>query len=330
MKPEWNNPEFLRQTVCKEPLTVRDGIPRYIESHYADTFGFEWQKFAETMYDSDALPNDFKKPEFITSNDWTEEFDDEWRKLPFLSNFDQKINFETAATFAAKTGFAPEELKDKLVLDVGCGSGRFLDILAKSEVKVVGIDPTSAIDSAGEILAKRGLNEKVGLVQCGIEDMPFHEETFDFIFSIGVLHHTPSIFESLRKLVKFLKPGGTLAIWIYHPVGSRRTLNRFWWRIIHNFSEKTILNFVKPFVELYPIYKLRPWGYFLKFLFPICMHPDYEMRLCGTFDSYSPRYVHLTLYPDAISYFRKLGFENIEIGPFPTSIRGRKPERREE
>ena len=211
----------------------------------------------------------------------------------------------------------------KIHIDAGCGSGRFLDVVSRSNAHLVGIDATAAIDSAARMLTARGAWGRVALLQATIEDLPFREQSFDFIYSIGVLHHTPDIARGIRHLVRLLAPGGSLAIWLYYPSGTGMTLSNFWWPILRNLPERALLAFIRPFTALYPIYRLRPWGIPLRVLFPICMHPDPEMRLLGTFDSYSPRYNWQTTYPDAIRFFEEAGLMDIQIDPFPTSVRGR-------
>lgn len=55
------------------------------------------------------------------------------------------------------------------------------------------------------------------LIQSDLTKLPFSEELFDDIFSIGVLHQTPDTEVSFKSLIPYLKPGGRIAIWVYPP-----------------------------------------------------------------------------------------------------------------
>ncbi len=322
----WRNPAFLASLLDPAQAGMeRGGIPRFVGKHYAGSFGFEWARFSETQYDREPLPADFPDPGFISADRYAPGFDHEWRKNPWIADYDRDNRFETAMSFTIKTGFRPESLAGKTVLDAGCGSGRFLDVLAAAGAQAVGIDATQAVDSAARALAKRGRQDRVALAQASVDDLPFRTACFDFIYSIGVLHHTPSVENCIRSLARFLKPGGTLAVWLYHRSGSGRTLQRIWWHLLHNLPERALLPLLKPACALYPLYRLQPWGIPLRVLFPICMHPDPEVRLLGTFDSYSPRYSWFTPYPQGVGFMKRAGLEAVEVGPFPTSVRGRAP-----
>ena len=67
--------------------------------------------------------------------------------------------------FWQATGWAPESMKGKWVLDAGCGAGRFLDVSSTSEAEVVGIDISNAIDAARKNLPER---ENVHYIQASI------------------------------------------------------------------------------------------------------------------------------------------------------------------
>src|SRR5215467_4009504 len=72
------------------------------------------------------------------------------------------------------------------VLEVGCGSGRFLKYLSDKAGFLVGVDPSNAIYAADKLI---GANDKVMLVKASADDLPFANGSFDFVYSIGVLHH---------------------------------------------------------------------------------------------------------------------------------------------
>lgn len=100
--------------------------------------------------------------------------------------------------------------QNKLVLDAGCGVGRHSYWAAKFGAHVVAMDLSDAVEETYRNC--RGLN--VDVVQADILNPPFGR-IFDFVFSIGVLHHLPDPEKGFRSLMPRVKHGGTYAIWVY-------------------------------------------------------------------------------------------------------------------
>lgn len=99
----------------------------------------------------------------------------------------QNIEEDTAA-FLAKTGFDPEEICHRLVMDAGCGGGRYTYIAARLGANVIAVDLSGAVEKTKELT---GHFPNVEIVQANLFELPFRNEIFDYIYSIGVLHHTP-------------------------------------------------------------------------------------------------------------------------------------------
>ncbi|MHB1561181.1 MAG: methyltransferase domain-containing protein, partial [Isosphaeraceae bacterium] len=88
---------------------------------------------------------------------------------------------EDEATFRVKTGLAPRDLAGRLVLDAGCGGGRYARLLGQHGARVLGVDLSSAVDKASELCA--GFPQ-VAIVQGDLLDLPVAEESFDLVYSI--------------------------------------------------------------------------------------------------------------------------------------------------
>ena len=97
-----------------------------------------------------------------------------------------------------------------LVLDVGAGSGRHSHQAAQLGADVVAVDVGGSID-----VARRNLPARVLTVQADAETLPFEEGSFDFVMSIGVLHHLPDTERALSSVVRYAKPGGGVQIYLY-------------------------------------------------------------------------------------------------------------------
>jgi len=106
----------------------------------------------------------------------------------------------------------PEFFKDKKVLDAGCGNGRFAYYAGKYAREVWAIDLGPAVEVARKNTASL---ENVHVVQADLHRPPFPPESFDFIYSIGVLHHLPDPEIAFQNLLRYLKPGGEIQIYLY-------------------------------------------------------------------------------------------------------------------
>jgi SAM-dependent methyltransferase len=150
-------------------------------------------------------------------------FGDEWLKFQHFS--DEMID-ECAREYFDIVS-ATQINKESYILDIGCGSGRWTKYLSKKVGFVEAIDPSNSIFAADNLL---GTIDNVRLTKAGIDSIPFNDETFDFIMSVGVLHHTPDPFKAMVDCVKKLKKGGHFYCYLYHNLESKSWLLKslFW------------------------------------------------------------------------------------------------------
>ena len=279
---------------CSErhSFPIQRGVPRFVESEwYAENFGFEWNVHNRTQLDTES-------------------------------------SRESEETFIQKTGFEKADLEGKLVLDVGCGMGRFSDVVSRWGGTVVGVDLTTAVDAAN---ANLGARPNVHLAQANVFELPFPEGTFDYIFSIGVLHHTPNTKEAFDQLPRLLKPGGRVAIWLYST-----TMRRWCWTsdiyrvVTTRLPKKTLHGLSRVGI---PLYRLREWLkprsrrlYALVFLLlPTSDHPNPEWRVLDTFDWYSPKYQWKHSDAEVREWYRAQGLTDLKTLPVETAVQGRRP-----
>lgn len=109
------------------------------------------------------------------------------------------------------------------VMEVGCGSGRFLKYLSDKAGFLVGVDPSHAVFAADDLLGSR---ENVMLVKASANDLPFTDESFDFVYSIGVLHHIPDTAKAMQACVDKVKEGGYFFTYLYYNLDNRGFLFR--------------------------------------------------------------------------------------------------------
>ena len=95
------------------------------------------------------------------------------------------------------------------VLEVGCGAGRFTEVMLAAGACVTSVDFSSAVDANQENFPQ---SEKHRILQADALKLPFADQQYDVVFCLGVIQHTPSPEETIRKLYAQVKPGGWLVI----------------------------------------------------------------------------------------------------------------------
>jgi SAM-dependent methyltransferase len=290
--------EYLRCTTCARQLRrendeltcgehrfpIRDGIPRFVvDDGYAGNFSFEWQIHNRTQIDDES-------------------------------------HHESEETFALKTGFQPAELKGKRVLDVGVGAGRFADIAARWGAHVVGVDLSFAVEAA-RINLERYPTAQV--IQADIFNLPFTDGSFDFVFSVGVLHHTPDCHAAFAALPRLLRPGGQIAIWLYNSYADNLRVNESYRRIAQRLPRRVLYGLSHLAVPGYYLYRIPVLRSILHHVLPTpSMHENWRWRVLDTYDWYSPTYQSRHSYPEVFQWFKEANLKDIEPLAEPVSMKG--------
>jgi SAM-dependent methyltransferase/uncharacterized protein YbaR (Trm112 family) len=113
--------------------------------------------------------------------------------------------------FFIETGTDPEWCRGKFILDAGCGTGQLVEAVAGLGATAVGLDYSTSVFDA----ERRRKSPDAHFVQADLRTPPFDRESFDVATSVGVLHHTPSTYESFVAVAKLVKPGGRFFVWLY-------------------------------------------------------------------------------------------------------------------
>jgi SAM-dependent methyltransferase len=142
----------------------------------------------------------------------------------FFDTVERHRYTEYAAWMPQVMGF--DKFRDARLLEVGCGMGTDLLQFARGGARCTGIDLTPR---SIEITRHRfRLYDADGafMISDG-EHLPFLDESFDVVYSNGVLHHTPDTAGAIREVHRVLRPGGTAKVMLYH----RNSLN-YWFDIV--------------------------------------------------------------------------------------------------
>jgi SAM-dependent methyltransferase len=262
---------------CGHRVSIVDGIPRFVAAdEYASAFGVEWTWWPRAQLDS--------ATGLTVSRD----------------------KLQDAFTFPLS------ELEGKLVLDVGCGTGRFSEVALDHGAEVVCIDRSRAIDVARSNLGHR---DRVHFLQADIFDLPLRP-LFDVVYSLGVLHHTPDPPEAFRGIVKLVKPGGVISIRVYAAYNKAYiATTEFYRKVTTRLRPSLLARLCYLAVPMYYVNKLPGLGPFLtRILLPVSVNPPtHEWRVCNTFDLYSPEYQFFYTHADVDQWFLEAGLEQIRV-----------------
>jgi ubiquinone/menaquinone biosynthesis C-methylase UbiE/uncharacterized protein YbaR (Trm112 family) len=270
--------------------SINNYIPRFVPNHnYADNFGMQWNKFSHTQLDS-------------------------YTGFPISSD-----------RFYLATNWLPSELKDKWVLDIGCGAGRFAEVALKAGANVVALDYSTAVDACYKNLH---VYDNLHIVQGDIYALPFKIAHFDFVYSLGVLQHTPDVKKAFHELPKMLKTKGKFCVDFYQKSFKSSFLPKYWLRpITKRIPKDKLFNFLEfsvPFLFTLSvtISKIPIIGKLLKRLIPVANWSDElplsksqlkEWALLDTFDWLSPEYDNPQSQSTVSSWMEQAKFIEIEV-----------------
>lgn len=262
----------LRCENCSNSFPIVNRIPRFVPpENYATSFGFQWNTFKTEQLDS-VNGSTISEDRFYSVTEWQKSWMD-----------------------------------GKLILDAGCGAGRFLDISSRTARDVVGIDLSNAVDASLSSLSDRA---NVHLVQASLYDLPFRSGTFDGTYCIGVVQHTPDPKRSLECLGETVKPAGRLGLFIYERRRWTMLYSKYLLRpLTKRLSQKSLLFLIKVLMPvLFPLtevlFRIPRLGRVFMFMIPVSnyvgentgsapkldMKQRYQWAIMDTFDMMAPAY----------------------------------------
>ncbi len=203
----WEGSEIVEGTLsstCGQIFPIINGVPRLlcgtIKSKLPELYPDFFHRYPGLLG---------HKPIF-KENSWNE------RKAATMDRFGYEwgqFSDYTCNNFKPFIAPLPDDFfKGKLGLDVGCGAGRHVKQASKLGAEIVAVDLSQAVDAAQ---INNAGNERVHIVQADIYNLPFRSGLFHFIYSLGVLQHLPEPETGYLALIRFLRNGGALFVWVY-------------------------------------------------------------------------------------------------------------------
>jgi 2-polyprenyl-3-methyl-5-hydroxy-6-metoxy-1,4-benzoquinol methylase len=291
---ELHDVQYSGQEIISGCLSCRDmtypivnGIPRFTPNQYAKGFALQW-----TQHD--------------------------------VTQIDNRQHQHSAGRFWGETGLTPEILKGSLVIDGGCGAGRFANIAGGAGARVVAIDLSEAVEAC----QRNTEHLDVSVVQASLFELPFRKSSFDHGFSIGVIQHTPDPLRALRGVAELIRPGGEFGVSWYKLYWYTYFHQKYILRpIFQEWDEVKLYNFVSWYVP-----KLLPLSRLLTHILPdsllktevvdrilpvanrdriegLSEQQKLEWAILDTYDWFNPRYDKPQTWRAVELTMRNLGYE---------------------
>jgi SAM-dependent methyltransferase len=277
---------------CGRTFPIVRSIPRFVSSEdYAYSFGYQWNYFDKTQLDSH-MGNDLSRERFFATTQW------------------------------------PEKMDGQVLLEAGCGMGRFTQIALETGAEVFSFDLSSAVEAN---FRNNGASSRAHILQASIYQIPLRKESFDKVFCLGVLQHCPDVRGAFTSLLSFLKPGGEIVIDVYQKHAGLFPPLKYWARPflswlgpkgVHKF-----LSFVIPpaFALKKALYRVPLVGEPIGNLIPIgpvshaprLNFTDEELiqvKILSALDMYSPVHDHPQTLDTVRQWFSAAGLVDVYIG----------------
>lgn len=295
----------IRCAACGTNYPIIRNIPRFVSSdNYAEGFGLEWNLHSRTQYD-EYTGDDLSRTRFFNETGWD------------------------------------MDLRGQVILEAGSGSGRFTEQAASTGAMVVSIDLSSAVDAN---YASNGDRKNVLIIQGDLRKMPLRDNYFDKLLCIGVIQHTPSPEETFQELIRYLKPGGRLAVDVYRKDPGLKGIiasllpSKYWFRpFTKNLPPEKLYYWVKKYIEfIWPrtrFFTRMPWLWNkIKWRLLIADYSDesnmsdeklQELAILDTFDMLSPAYDFPQTLETVQRWFREASLTEIDLHYGYNGIEGR-------
>lgn len=155
---------------------LRRGIPRFAGSDVHESFALQWGLFWDVQLDS--------------------------RNGTTLSR-DRLLT---------QSRLRAEDFAGRTVLEVGCGAGRFTEVLLRFGARVLAIDASGAVDACAGSNRDALATGRLALAQADVFALPVADRAFDIVIGYGMLQHTGDPMRALRSLWERVRPGGLLLV----------------------------------------------------------------------------------------------------------------------
>ena len=236
-------------------------------------------------------------------------------------------------TFLEETLLPPHEFAGKLVLDAGCGMGRYSAVALSLGAEVVAVDMSESLQRVAELAKTQA---KLHPVEADLLHPPFKKGVFDVAYSQGVLHHTADTRAAFKAVAALVKPRGLLSVWLYGKAGrfadfatNPLKADRAWiarhrrlaWSVV--LARHVLSDFVRVFTTRMPVSVVYALCHPLTWLGVVpgvkwltySVDPRYRVRLIENFDWISPPYQWHHTKEELLQWYADEGYSVLNVLP---------------
>ena len=247
---------WLRCSRCEENFPIIRGVPRMLLGPLRATLPQEYPDFfAKSEQPLEGQDGSGHESKVRTMRS----FGYEWR---YFSDFRPEGEANFRWYFDA---YEPESLQGKVLLDAGCGKGRHSFFAAQLARKVIGVDLSPAVDAAFD---NAGHLENVHIVQADLFHLPLRPQSFDMVYSLGVLHHLPDPEAGFREILRYGKPGADVLVYLYWSLNDEHRWKRFL---------LSLVTMVRRLTTRLPFPLLRAFSWFVAVACEVCFVAPYRL-----------------------------------------------------
>ncbi|HEV8590557.1 MAG TPA: methyltransferase domain-containing protein [Pyrinomonadaceae bacterium] len=289
--PEHIDDGLLACSQCTAWYVIRAGVPRMLSDDLLPENKEFYGNYTKELID--VLGERFTKKVSAGSfaklqKKTVRNFGSEWETWDDFGWQGGAASNDAKRIFNYKVLFTPHELRGKLLLDAGCGNGRYTVVAREYGAEVIGVD-LSAADTA----YKNTRNDpKIHIIQGDLFKLPLRKNLLDFVFSNGVLMHTGDAHKAFLSIASHLNENGVITVHLYHRGNIIYEFNDWWLRaigtrlplhvmyrianggaaVVRLFPQKLLLNVVNAVVRL----EAHPHYIFDWYTAPIATHHTYK------------------------------------------------------
>ena len=261
-------------------------------------------------------------------DDYSINFGIQWNEFP-VTQLDSRTGFPLSKNRLFNSSkWKINDLKNKLIIELGSGAGRFTEILLSTDSFVISVDMSNAIF----VNSSNNKSENIIFIKSSIENLNFLYQLFDYVLCYGVAQHTPDLFKTYKACYDFGKRGGKISI--DHYVKTKFPTTKSIWRpLTKRIKPSLLLKIIKLYIPYYfPadtfIKKKLPkfLSKIIKILLPIpCVNytdveniPQEKKKLVewaimDTFDALGAKYDFPLNIQELNEIAKKIGLINFEI-----------------
>lgn len=153
-------------------------------------------------------PNVLQDPALPEESQYTQSFGFEWTEIDGFIGKEVMSHGHLFGRFLLPADF----FVGKTVADIGCGNGRIGRLIAPDCARYFGVDMSHAVNAFPRYIDNI---ENITLVRASGTDLPFEDQSVDVAVCWGVMHHMDDPDKAFSELVRIVKPGGHILIFIY-------------------------------------------------------------------------------------------------------------------